>query len=185
MTETKMKPFVQILAVVSLVLLPVLNAAEPREADIAINQVGYRIKDENDFRLARSVGGFQIPDGKNAVVFDGKMTGPVSDQYAGCDVWKGVFTELKKPGTYVIRLSDGMCSWPFQIGDDVYSPLLQTALRGLYMRDSIHKGRTPPPPEKAYIDVVTAHWCNETDIEVQGHLIGLSAYFHSTAGTSR
>lgn len=35
----------------------------------------------------------------------------------------------------------------------------------------------PPPPLKAYVDVTHAHWCNEPDIEVQGHLIGLAAYF--------
>jgi endoglucanase len=128
-----MKPFIRILAVLSFYLLPALDAAESRKTDIAINQVGYRIKDEKDFRLARPVAGFQILDSKNTVVFEGKMTGPRFDQYAGCDVWKGVFTEVKKPGTYVIQLLDGTRSWPFKVGDDVYTPLLQTALRGLYM----------------------------------------------------
>jgi hypothetical protein len=35
-----------------------------------------------------------------------------------------------------------------------------------------------PAPFKSYVDEVRAHWCNEPDIEVQGHLIGLAAYFH-------
>lgn len=37
-----------------------------------------------------------------------------------------------------------------------------------------------PPPAKSYMDIIPAHQCNEPDIEVQAHLIGLAAYFHAT-----
>ncbi len=36
-----------------------------------------------------------------------------------------------------------------------------------------------PPPAKSYMDIVPAHQCNEPDIEVQAHLIGLAACFGS------
>ncbi|MFA6560402.1 MAG: glycoside hydrolase family 9 protein [Verrucomicrobiia bacterium] len=101
--------------------------------DIAINQVGYRIADAKDFRVARAIAGFQILNERNAVALEGKLTGPVHDQFAGCDVWKGDFTALRQPGTYIIQLPDGTRSWPFKIGDGVYVPLLQTALHGLYL----------------------------------------------------
>jgi endoglucanase len=35
---------------------------------------------------------------------------------------------------------------------------------------------SPPPAMKSYVDVTSTHWCNEPDIEVQGHLIGLLAW---------
>jgi hypothetical protein len=43
----------------------------------------------------------------------------------------------------------------------------------------------PPPPALAYVDENRAHWCNEPDIEVQGHLIGLAAYFHATVNHTK
>ena len=36
--------------------------------------------------------------------------------------------------------------------------------------------KTPLPPMKSYVDQVATHWCNEPDIEVQGHLIGMLAW---------
>lgn len=45
---------------------------------------------------------------------------------------------------------------------------------------SRYKGSTPTP-EKSYVDIVGAHCCNEPDIEIQAHLIGMSAYFYATS----
>lgn len=36
--------------------------------------------------------------------------------------------------------------------------------------------KVPLPPMKSYVDGWANHWCNEPDIEVQGHLIGLLAW---------
>jgi endoglucanase len=102
-------------------------------ARIALNQAGYRTGDEKDFRVAAPAAGFEILDVGGRVVFRGKLTGPLRDEPAGCDVWRGDFTGLEKPGTYTVRLEDGTSSWPFRIGGDVYAPLLQMALRGLYV----------------------------------------------------
>lgn len=106
---------------------------QTREQDIAVNQVGYSIGDRKDFRIGRYVKGFQILNEQNTVVFKGRLNGSTYDQYAGCEVWKGEFTELNKPGKYIIQLSDNTRSWPFKVGNDIYDPLLQTVLRGLYV----------------------------------------------------
>lgn len=101
--------------------------------DIALNQLGYCLNDEKDFLVKKSVKGFQILNAQNEVVFNGELSGPVHDEYAGCDVWKGVFTEFKEPGTYVVKLTGGTRSYPFQVGNGIYAQLMQTALRGLYV----------------------------------------------------
>jgi len=44
------------------------------------------------------------------------------------------------------------------------------------------KGRAVPPPAKAYVDRNATHWCNEPDIEVQGHWIGMLAWSEASAG---
>jgi len=47
--------------------------------------------------------------------------------------------------------------------------------------------KVPLPPMKSYVDQVTTHWCNEPDIEVQGHLIGMLAWAdagHTTTATT-
>ena len=36
--------------------------------------------------------------------------------------------------------------------------------------------KAPLPPMKSYVDEAVTHWCNEPDIEVQGHLIGMLAW---------
>jgi endoglucanase len=40
----------------------------------------------------------------------------------------------------------------------------------------LRRFKAPLPPMKSYVDQVSTHWCNEPDIEVQGHLIGLLAW---------
>lgn len=108
-----------------------LIAGGPEE--IAVDQAGYRMEDQKDFRIGRYVEEFKILNEKNDVVFRGKVTGPIHDQFADADVWKGEFTELKIPGTYKIQLSDSICSWTFKIGNDIYFTLFQTLVRGLYV----------------------------------------------------
>ncbi len=101
--------------------------------DIAVNQLGYRIDDKKDFLIGRFVEGFQILNEQNEVVFNGRLSGPVHDDYAACNVWKGDFTDVKKPGKYIVKLTDGTHSYPFQVDDGIYTKLMQTALRGLYV----------------------------------------------------
>jgi endoglucanase len=49
----------------------------------------------------------------------------------------------------------------------------------------IPRFKNPVPPMKSYLDLQNTHWCNEPDIEVQGHLIGLLAWADaSSAGRS-
>ena len=126
-----MRTLLKVLVIFVFYLTPFYLSAKP--VDIALDQVGYRIDDEKDFRVARQVAAFQIRDEQNSIVFEGKLSGPIHDQYAGCDVWRGVFTDLKTPGTYTVQMEGGDRSWPFRIGNDIYQPLLQAALRGLYV----------------------------------------------------
>ena len=41
--------------------------------------------------------------------------------------------------------------------------------------------KSPLPPMKSYVDEVAAYCCNEPDIEVQGHLIGMLAWCEASA----
>jgi endoglucanase len=36
--------------------------------------------------------------------------------------------------------------------------------------------KNPPPAMKSYLDQWSSHWCNEPDVEVQGHFIGMLAW---------
>ena len=50
------------------------------------------------------------------------------------DVWQCDFLALKAPGRYVLSVEGIGCSYPFQIGDDVYRAPTITVLRALYLQ---------------------------------------------------
>jgi endoglucanase len=80
---------------------------------------------------------YQVVDAKTgAVVYEGK---PVAfkdgaiDAASGDHTWRFDFSAVSKPGRYLIRDTQaGYDSYPFDIGPNVYKPVLRAAVRMLY-----------------------------------------------------
>lgn len=90
---------------------------------------------------------FQIIDQKNgAIAYEGVVsfrspfnqveTGQMQDtpngNFLNADVWECDFGGFTRPGTYVVSVDGIGCSFPFEIGADVYRKAFVTTCRGLY-----------------------------------------------------
>ncbi len=118
---------------VSLVLNNTISAAEKGNggADyVRINQVGYRPGDVKTafVKVQKNGGTFSVFDESGTEVFGGRLSRPVRDEMAAEYTARADFSAFKKPGTYTIQSGEHE-SFPFVIGDAVYTPLLTDALR--------------------------------------------------------
>lgn len=98
--------------------------------DINTNQLGF-MTNARKTCVVRTKGidnSFVVIDENDTVVFSGMLTGPVKAQHADEEVMQGDFSDIKLPGTYKIKVSNGETSHPFVIGDDVYDDILKDSL---------------------------------------------------------
>lgn len=56
--------------------------------------------------------------------------------YSRTDVWEADFTAYQEPGEYVVAVEGIGCSYPFEIGDDVYREAFYYASKGLFVQRS-------------------------------------------------
>ena len=69
------------------------------------------------------------------------------DEASGDKVWVFDFSRLDKPGRYVIRdLDRRVDSYPFEIGSDVYKPILKAAFKTFYLQRAGFEKRAPFAP---------------------------------------
>jgi hypothetical protein len=87
-------------------------------------------------------------------VFEGKPVkwkGGKTDAASGDKVWWFDFSSVTTPGQYVIRdLERGVDSYPFEIGPNVYKPVLQAAFKTFYLQRAGFEKRAP------YVDAAYA-----------------------------
>ncbi len=96
--------------------------------NVCLNQVGFFPEARKTFvtRLTDVSSEYSIIDVKtNEAVYTGSFTGTVEAKEAGESVLQGDFSDFTTPGEYVIQVSNGEESYPFEIKEGVYDDLLK------------------------------------------------------------
>lgn len=109
--------------------IPSAGAGEPAASCVRLNQLGYRPEDIKAARVVDASGSFSVlshPGGE--VVYEAELDPPAKDPVSGDTIARALFSELRRPGTYVLRTSAG-CSHPFRIAGDVYHDILDASLK--------------------------------------------------------
>jgi endoglucanase len=133
-----------------LLLVPILynSAATAQENtdQVKLNQVGYY---PNSPKLAVITGRMRIQnfyivsaDGKDTL-YEGSIDNEKKSAYSSAITRLADFSSFKKPGNYVLRISDQQ-SFPFEIKNDVYAELGKAVLKSFYYQ------RSSIPLEDAY-----------------------------------
>jgi len=89
------------------------------------------------------------------IVFEGRPKAwnkGETDPVSGDKIWWFDFTPVTKPGRYVVRdIEREVDSHPFEIGENIYAPVLKAAFKTLYLQRAGFEKRTPFTT-KAYSD---------------------------------
>ena len=112
-------------------------SSRPYAPSINVDQVGYRtdgrktavfrdVTDQTEFKVINA-------DTKEAV-FTGKLENKTENKSADETNWTGDFSAVKDAGRYYISCSGLDDSYTFEIGDKVYSNLLDDSVRMLYLQ---------------------------------------------------
>ena len=96
---------------------------------VRLNQLGYKPQDEKIACVMDAQGRFEaLTYPELSVVLTGGIGPLIQDDASGERVAYADLTELREPGTYILRTALGD-SLPFRVGGDVYNDALQAALR--------------------------------------------------------
>lgn len=99
---------------------------------IVCNQLGYPPNASKLATLRAPSTRFTVRDvNRNAVALQGKPTEPRDDAASGDRVQVVDFSQVRKPGNYILETDAGKSSL-FEIGEDVYRQALQLTMRGYY-----------------------------------------------------
>lgn len=104
------------------------SVSEAADDGIHVDQVGYLTNHDKVAMVADAKDKtFEIIDAKtNKVVFTGKLSAPKYDAMSEETLSKADFTNLKTPGTYILKVGNRE-SYDFEIGDNVYAvPAVQS-----------------------------------------------------------
>ncbi|MBN2450797.1 MAG: glycoside hydrolase family 9 protein [Lentisphaeria bacterium] len=142
-----------------------LDPARLRSEAVHVNQVGFRPDDPVKLAFVSfwaGTGGpleyaagtaFQLVDDKTGgVVFSGKATlAKRADEQGNktrADIHELDFSAFRTPGTYRVSLDGVGCSFPFEIGPDVWKTAFVKSMRGLYCQRS---GIALGPPHTPFV----------------------------------
>lgn len=113
--------------------LGVVSAAPATE--IKIDQAGY-LPDSPKVAFVvstRAVNEFTVRRKRDdSIIYQGKLSGPVSDSDSGDRVQTADFSSVKENGTYYLDVPGVGKSWSFAIGPDVYSRAFYLTMRAFY-----------------------------------------------------
>lgn len=107
--------------------------------NINVNQVGF-LPNDRKTAVIRSEGIdktfsiIDVLDSSAKEVYSGTLTGPVDALAAGEQVYQADFSDFNKAGTYIIKVSNGDESYPFEIKDGAYDDLLMDTFKMLYLQ---------------------------------------------------
>ncbi len=146
------------------------NVVNSRSDAVHVNQIGYRPDDPikrafvscwlgngGSMRQSDGIRFVIVDDTTGKKVFEGKseLHFPASrpelmardTNFNGTDVSRLDFSEFKVPGKYRIAVEGIGCSYPFKIGEDVWTVAFKTQMRGLFHnRSGVELG----PPHTTY-----------------------------------
>jgi endoglucanase len=105
---------------------------------ILVNQVGYLPNSAKIALLRVKAEKFDIVDVTSGkVVFTGKPGSLEYWSFSGDSVCTADFSEVTTPGKYQLCLnSEAICSYPFEIGQEVYTDIAKASLKAFYLNRS-------------------------------------------------
>ncbi len=93
---------------------------------------GVKYKPDLPFELIRCSDNKTMMQGKTKLAMSAEQTElPGQVNHNGADVWLMDFSSFSEPGEYRIYVDQVGCSYPFTIGNDVWSNACRTSVRGL------------------------------------------------------
>ena len=113
-----------------------------RSSELATSQVGYGPFMVKKFSSPRNFASFQVVNASGEVALQG---GPpvreVPSDTLGAvrTVWVGDFTSLRAPGRYRIVTDNGISSYPFNVGPDVFDSAVRAVQRAFYYQRAFTK----------------------------------------------
>ena len=165
--------------------------------NIQVDQIGYR---PNDYKTAtiriedtNSVSDSVNLEGKidydfrvidvinNEVVYEGKTTSKTTSRYTGEVNKFADFSELTKPGKYVVETDTQGKSYEFEIKDDVYSDIFKASMKMFYLQ------RCGCAIEKKYAGKYAHPECHNTKARIYGtkEYIDVSGAWHDAGDYGR
>ncbi len=113
------------------------NAQQTPSERIKADQIGYNAK---SVKIAIVPDGasddFQVVDIQDNVVYKGKTSAAASWWASGTSVKQADFSDFDQPGVYTIRCEGAEKSYPFAIGDNIYTDLAIAATKSFYFARS-------------------------------------------------
>jgi len=112
-------------------LFTILNLPSTGD-DILINQIGYPTNAAKKALIRADVDAFIIKDENGNSVFNGTVTEPKYWELSGDAVGVADFSALNEPGEYILCIAVDYCSYPFEIGDNLYEDIADAAIKSYY-----------------------------------------------------
>ncbi|MFZ0732743.1 MAG: glycoside hydrolase family 9 protein [Candidatus Sulfotelmatobacter sp.] len=121
------------LSIASLVAIGDAVAADGKNVQIKVDQVGYLPVSPKLALVTVQASTFEVKRASdNSTVFKGELSKPSQDADTGDSVQVADFSKLKKSGTYYLEVPGVGQSWTFSVGPDVFSRTYYLAMRGFY-----------------------------------------------------
>ena len=100
-----------------------------------INQIGYLSNLEKEVVFNYNPGNyFGVYDTNNNLVYVANISKSIYESDSNETLYKGFFKNFNTNGTYYIKSEFGNYSYEFNVGDDTYSELLESAIHFLYLQ---------------------------------------------------
>ncbi|MCL6588396.1 MAG: glycoside hydrolase family 9 protein [Firmicutes bacterium] len=145
--KTKLKPVVLKDSVILIsaalfivVIIIIYNSqftmAQPGKPEnvIFVNQAGYLPEQQKWVVSARPASQFVVVnEDTGEIIFQGRLHSK-GDYTSKKRIWRGDFTNVRKPGRYRIEIKGIGASYSFKIDKDVYNPLLELGMRSFYLQ---------------------------------------------------
>ncbi|MFZ0963662.1 MAG: glycoside hydrolase family 9 protein [Terriglobia bacterium] len=125
----------QVLFLPLMFLLYVMGAigGETASPKIKVDQVGYPAKGKKIAMVSAPAQTFEVKRlSDNATMFQGKLSASAADADSGDTLQAADFSGLHDPGQYYLEIPGVGRSWPFSIGEDVFSRTFYLATRAFY-----------------------------------------------------
>lgn len=134
-----MKHYKLIAILFSIVSILLIGCAEsPKETkvktsgDILVNQVGYPTKANKKALVRANASSFQLKNAQGEVVLEGEITKKKYWELSGDSVSVADFSSFSEMGEYTLCVNETLCSYPFTIGESLYTDLADASLKSYY-----------------------------------------------------
>lgn len=124
------------------------SPAKEKAVTIHLNSIGFLPDAEKKATLTGESKHFFVKEAATGeLVFEGTANGPFFQDDVKQEVWMADFSAFSESGKFYLELPGGSRSAEFEIGEDIYQPVLYTSMRAFYLWrcgmavEGIHKGQ--------------------------------------------